>query len=133
MSRTSRRFLAVAAVIALTAGCSGTPSAGGSGGSSTPAGSASSSPAAGGSSAVRPATLQQKMNAYSACMRSHGVPLPNLPANPGKPSGKPTAKPVTAVGPNPGSPRWQAAQHACQSLLPPSTKGGPGPAGLAGG
>jgi hypothetical protein len=128
-------LLAIVAVVALlAAACSGSPATGGSARPSTAGGSASPTAATGGSSppAVRPA-LQQKVLAYTDCMRSHGVPMPILPAVPGNPSGTPTAQPANANGPGPNSPQFQAAQRVCQSLLPPSSKGGPGPAGATGG
>jgi hypothetical protein len=119
----------VAGIALLAAACSGSPSAG-SGSSSAPPGSASSSPSPGSSSAtVRPATLQKQVVAYANCMRSHGVPMPLLPV----PPSKHTAKPAPVIGPNPGSPQWQAAQQTCHSLLPPPVKDGPGPGGSAGG
>jgi hypothetical protein len=128
------RMLAIAiGITLLTAACSGSPSAS-SGGSSAAPGPASSSAggSSGSSSSGSPAT-QQKMLAYTTCMRSHGVPMPDPPALAGKPPSKPTAKAAPVNGPNPGSPQWQAAQQACRSLLPPNVKGGPGPGGSAGG
>jgi hypothetical protein len=58
-------------------------------------------------------------------MRSHGVP--GVPAFlprpvPGKPPSKPNFKAVQANGPGPGSPQFQAAQQACQSLMPMPAK-----------
>jgi hypothetical protein len=129
-------LLAVVALIALlTAACSGSPAATG-GSASHPAAGGSASPSAasgGGSPPAGTPVLQRKVLAYTDCMRSHGVAMPMLPALSPKPSGKPTAQPVKANGPGPGSPQFEAAQHDCQSLMPPSTKGGPGPAGTAGG
>ncbi|HTZ91883.1 MAG TPA: hypothetical protein VMB74_05765 [Streptosporangiaceae bacterium] len=64
---------------------------------------------------------RQRQLAYSECMRKHGVPgVPtSLPSPvPGEPSATFNAKPGTANGPSPGSPRWLAAQQACRSLAP---------------
>jgi hypothetical protein len=125
----------VAVVAALTAACSASPPpTGGSAGPASGGASAGSAGANGGGPppAAKP-ELQQKVLAYTECMRSHGVPMPILPVLPAKPSGRPTAQPVKANGPGPDSPQFQSAQHACRSLLPPSTKGGPASAGAPGG
>jgi hypothetical protein len=113
----------VASVALLTAACSSPSAAAGSRGAPAAAGSASSAVGgSGGSSAAgRPAT-DQKQLAYSKCMRSHGVPgvptaLPSVV--PGSaPSTSPHWGAAPVTGPNPGSPRWQAAQQACRSLMP---------------
>ncbi len=128
ISQTRRRrrprragILAAATAIALlTAACSGNQAAGNFGGAPA-AGSASPSTGRGGSSVAGRPTAPQKQLAFSDCMRSHGVP--GVPTSfpspvPGPPPSKPDFKPVTATGPNPGSPQWQAAQHACRSLMP---------------
>jgi hypothetical protein len=57
---------------------------------------------------------------YSACMRNHGVtnfPDPQVTNNDGE-----QAIRIQAVGPK-GSPRFNAAQKACQGILPPSGNG----------
>jgi hypothetical protein len=58
----------------------------------------------------------QAMLKYSACMRSHGVPKfpdPKVSADGGM---------LMSIGPgmgvNPGSPQFQAAQKACEKLMP---------------
>jgi hypothetical protein len=114
---------AVTAAALLTAACSG-PSPADSGAAAAAAGPArpaSSSPAPGGSSpALRPIS-QQKQLAYSECMRSHGVPgVPTSFPRPaaGKPPSTGNFRPVQVNGPDPGSPRWLAAQRACRSVLP---------------
>jgi hypothetical protein len=72
------------------------------------------SSSAAGSSAAKPGRSQ--FVAFSVCMRSHGVP--NFP-DPG-----PNGLQITpSSGVNPRSPGFQAAQQACQKLLP---GGGPG-------
>lgn len=92
--------LITAAALALPAACSGSPSSAGSGGS----------PLAGGS-ATSPSAV-----AYSACMRSHGVP--NF-ADPGSNGQVPKADPqVLGIS----SSQLQAAQRTCQRLYP--TNGG---------
>jgi hypothetical protein len=116
-------LLTIVAIIALliTSGCGGSPSGHSSGTAPAAGGSASPSPGTGGSSAPGRPTGQPKQLAYSECMRAHGVPgvptsLPS-PAS-GKPPSQANFRPVQANGPNPGSPGWDAAQHACRSLMP---------------
>lgn len=94
--RTVAAILAAAGLALLAAACGGSPSSTGSGGSSNAGGSASSR------SAV----------AYSRCMRSRGVP--NFP-DPGSRGGIPKE---TAQQLGLSSSRLQAAQNACQHLLP---------------
>jgi hypothetical protein len=97
-SRTARAataIIATAAFAVLTAACSGSPSSAGSG-NAPHAGSASSP------SAV----------AYSACMRSHGVAtFPDPDSSGALPKGDAQYFGVS-------SSQLQAAQRACQSLLP---------------
>jgi hypothetical protein len=98
-SRTARTVTAImsaAVLVLLTAACSGRPSSASSG-SSPHTGGPSSSP-----SAV----------AYSACMRSHGVP--NYP-DPDS-SGQLTKGGAQQFGVS--SSQFQTAQRACQDLLP---------------
>ncbi len=101
--------------LALLAGC---------GGSSSPGvakiGNASSStPAAGGSGGGAPesnevsAATQQKMVKFSQCMRTHGepeFPEPN--------EGHIEIHSQNGRGPNPESPRFQAAEKACKQYAP---------------
>jgi hypothetical protein len=62
------------------------------------------------------AQMRSQALAYSACMRSHG--LPNFP-DPDFLSGGRVALKITAgTGIDPRSPQFQAAQKACQSKLP---------------
>jgi hypothetical protein len=95
-ARTAAAITATAGLALLAAACGGRPSSTGSGGSSHPAGSASSL------SAV----------AYSRCMRSRGVP--NFP-DPSSGGGIPKQ---TAQQLGVSSSQLQAAQNACQHLLP---------------
>jgi hypothetical protein len=112
---------AAASIALLVSACSGNPSAGSAGGVPRASGSAPpSSGPRGSSAAVRPIS-QQRQLAYSQCMRSHGVPgVPTSFPSPvlGKPPSKGSFKAVQANGPGPGSPKWQAAQQACRSLMP---------------
>lgn len=96
-ARTVAAIAVSAALAMLAAACSsGSPSAAGSGGTPDGAGSASSP------SAV----------AYSACMRSHGVPdFPDPPS-----SGQVPKASAQELGVS--SSRFQAAQQACQHLIP---------------
>jgi hypothetical protein len=60
------------------------------------------------------------MMAYSKCMRSHGIlDFPDPAPNPGGPGGSLS---WSGTGPNhdldPSNPRYQAANKACQPLLP---------------
>jgi hypothetical protein len=101
LARTAAIIIIIAAAAAtLLAACSGSPSSAGSGGS----------PAAGGGATSLSAV------AYSACMRSHGVP--NYP-DPGSVGQLPkTGAQLLGVS----SSQYQAAQQACRHLLP---TGGP--------
>jgi hypothetical protein len=123
-----RGSLALAIGVALlTASCSASsPASGGSAArrsGSSSAGDSASSPAggSGGSSAGG-----RSQSAYSACMASDGVPgvptslpsvLPTAPSRNG-----PHWSGGSVSGPDPGSPQFDAAQHACQSLMPPPAR-----------
>ena len=93
-ARTATAVIATASLALLAAACSGSPSSTSTGGSSNANGSANS-----------------RLVAYSQCMRSHG--LPNFP----DPAGGVPPK-VTAQELGVSSSRLQAAQGACQHLLP---------------
>ena len=58
--------------------------------------------------------------AYSACMRSHGVP--NFPDPTSNGGGQVQIQAGSGIDPN--SPAFQAAQRSCQSLLPVGKLGG---------
>ena len=88
--------LIATAAVALLAACSGRPSSAGSGGS----------PGAGGSAAAPSAV------AYSACMRSHGVP--NYPDPPSGGQLPKTGAQLLGVSAS----QYQAAQQACRPMLP---------------
>jgi hypothetical protein len=101
--RTARAAAAIvtAAGLALLAAACGSPSSAGSGGS----------PNAGGSSNP-PSTTSQKVLAFSACMRSRGVP--NFP-DPDS-SGKLPKREIAHLLAN--NPQFPAAHGACERLLP---------------
>jgi hypothetical protein len=71
------------------------------------------------------AELQDRLVKFSQCMRQHGVNLPDPTTN-GPGEGFFIRRRVGPGGPNPRSPAFQAAQKACQSLLPQRRGGGPG-------
>jgi hypothetical protein len=74
--------------------------------------SSGGSPSATGSSSAGGSTSSRSAVAYSACMRSHGVPNYPDPGNNGQlPKNSPQQLGVS-------SSLYQAAQRACQSLLP---------------
>jgi hypothetical protein len=92
-------IVAAAVLATLAAACSGSPSSGGSGASPSAEGSTSSP------SAV----------AFSACMRSHGVP--NFPdPDPGQPAGDAPKVDPRQLGVS--NSQFQTAERACQELLP---------------
>jgi len=97
-ARTAAAIIATAVLALLAAACGGSPSSSGSGGS----------PAAGGS-ATSPSVL-----AYSACMRSQGVP--NYP-DPDR-SGQLPKTDAQLLGVS--TSQYRAAQQACRHLLPTS-------------
>lgn len=93
--------LAAAGIVVLLAGCGGTSSPGVAHAGSTASSSGrAAAPVSGPKSAV----------AYAACMRSHGAPGFPDPGSDGRFS--------LGTGIDPSSPHFEAAQKACQSLLP---------------
>ena len=97
-ARTAAALIATTALALLSAACSGSPSSAGSGGSPHPGGSGTSP------SAV----------AYSACIRSHGVPnFPDPDSNGQVPKADPQLLGVSKS-------QLQAAQRTCQHLYPTS-------------
>jgi hypothetical protein len=89
-------IIGLAALALLAAACGGSPSSPGPGGSSTAGGPADS-----------------QLLAFAHCVRSHGVPDFPDPSGNGK---FPTAQQLGV-----GSSQYQAAQNACQRLLPSGT------------
>ena len=103
LARIAAGVIAAAALGLLAAACSGgSPSSAGSGGSPNPGGS----PNAGGSTTSR-------LVAFARCVRAHGVP--NFPD---PQSGASNEKFPSAQQLGVGSTKLQAAQSACQHLLP---------------
>jgi hypothetical protein len=99
-ARTAAAIIAAAALALLAAACGGSLSSTGSGGSPDAGGSANS----------------QQALAYSACMRSHGVPkFPDPNSSNELPSGLPKVS-LQQLGVS--SSQYQAAQAACAHLLP---------------
>ena len=94
-ARTAVAIIAAAGLVLLATACGGSPSSTGSGGSSNAGGAAN-----------------QREVAYSHCMRSHGVP--NFP----DPSGSGGVPKETAQQLGVSNSQLQAAQNACQHLLP---------------
>jgi hypothetical protein len=76
-------------------------------------------------SPAQSAEFQAQALKFSACMRSHG--LPNFP-DPSFSGGTVQLSIKAASGIDPGSPQFQSAQKACQSLQPggKAVTGGPG-------
>ena len=93
-------LLAAAGIVVVLAGCGGTSPPGVASTGSTAAATARAAPVTGPKSAV----------AFAACMRSHAVPEFPDPGSNGHTS--------LGNGIDPSSPQFQAAQKACQSLLP---------------
>jgi hypothetical protein len=67
-------------------------------------------------SPAQQAEMRQQALAFSACMRKHG--LPNFPDPQFLSGGRVAMRVGTDSGIDPRSPQFQAAQKACQSLLP---------------
>ena len=77
--------------------------------------SSSSSPSHASGQALGHASSSGGVLAFSACMRSHGVP--NFP-DPTSGSNGNSVELQPGSGIDPNSPQYQSAMHACQSLLP---------------
>ena len=71
---------------------------------------------------------EEQVNKFARCMREHGV---NIHASTEGGGVQIRIHPGSGNGPNPESPSFQAAQKACQGLLP--FKGGPPPGGARAG
>jgi hypothetical protein len=93
--------LAVAGIVGVLAAC---------GGGSSPSVARVGSTVASNGRAAAPLRGPKSAVAFAACMRSHGVPEFPDPASDGHTS--------LGNGIDPSSPQFQAAQKACQSLLP---------------
>jgi hypothetical protein len=148
--RSTALAAAVAVLGLLAAGCGGSPHAPsvaslGATSSTTTTGSATSEGAGSGNSTARGGAFsagggnvhlaiaggsRSRMAAFSACMRSHGVPKFPDPQFPGGRGISIQIGPSTGIDPQ--SPQFQAAKKACQSDFP-GPKGPPGAAAVAGG
>src|SRR5262249_41499620 len=73
------------------------------------------------------ALMRRQALAFSACMRSHG--LPNFPDPDFGPGGRVTLRISARSGFGPRSPQFQSAQKACQDKLPGIVKAGSAPPG----
>ena len=124
--------LSLVAVAMLAAGCGGSASpsvaslgTSGAGTSTSSDGGSAGGPSTSGSSGGGPGLALKTADAaqFSVCMRSHGVP--NFP--------DPSSGGGISIGPgsgiDPSSPKFQAAQRACQKVLP--NGGQPSPQQLA--
>ncbi len=117
-------------LVVVAAACGSTPAANGVATLETPGASASPSGSAGsGAKASGSPDAYQAMLAYSQCMRQHGITKFPDPINEGGGVGLRIAGgPDTGLDPN--SSQFQAAQQACQSLMPAAPSGarqGPDP------
>jgi hypothetical protein len=114
------RLLAVTAALALTVGACAAAKGPGVATLDSPSASASLDPAASPSATVDP---YQAALAYSQCMRSHGLTdFPDPVAQAGGGVGL-AIKGGPGTGLDPNSATFQAAQEACQSLLPAMKNG----------
>jgi hypothetical protein len=93
----ARTGAAIIAIVVLAVGCGSNHSSAGSGGSRNAGG----------------ATTPTSGLGYSACMRSHGVPQFPDPTSSGE-----LPKPLVVEARNSNPPRFDAANSACQHLLP---------------
>jgi len=100
--RTAVTIIAAASLVLPVAAYGGRPTSNGPGGASNARASADSR-----------STNTQKLLAFSRCMRAHGVPGYPDPSSSGS---IPKVSPEQA-----SSPEFQAAQRACQNLLPAGT------------
>jgi hypothetical protein len=74
---------------------------------------------------------EEQVRKFAKCMREHGIDIETSTAGGGALVRIRAGK--AAGGPNPESPAFQAAQKACQSLLPFKGGGGPGANSVKGG
>jgi hypothetical protein len=117
-------LIAGLAGLALLAGCGGgshSPSVAQLGSSTSSTTSSSSSSAGSGSASSSSGSPDSQAVAYSACMRSHGVP--NFPDPQVSSSGNEVKVAVRVTPTITGNPHFKSAQQACSKLLP---GGGPG-------
>jgi hypothetical protein len=115
MRRPAISLVALVALVAIGAACSSTPKSPGVPGARSP----SATNAASATGPQSSGALAEMMS-YSRCMRSHGIlDFPDPTPNPGGPGG---SFGWSGAGVNddldPSNPRYQAANKACQPLLP---------------
>lgn len=115
--RTRRATAATAALVGLVliaGACSGgpkSPSVAGAGPTTTASGTSSGGPKSSGA--------LSEMMAYAKCMRTHGIPdFPDPTPNPGGSGGSIQVNGGPGSDLNPHNPGYEAANTACQSLLP---------------
>jgi hypothetical protein len=118
-------MVVLASAALLVSGCGGSSSPGVAHLSSSTSGGSAADGAGKSSTPESSASTQQKMVAYSQCMRSHGVPEFPEPTE-GHLLIHSSGHNVHATGINPGSAQFQAAQKVCGKLLP--NGGAPSPA-----
>ncbi len=108
-------LVTLVALVVIAAACSSTPKSPGVAVEGSPNSTYSASP-----NGSQSAGALDEMTAYSRCMRSHGIlDFPDPTPNPGGPGGSFS---WSGHGENddldPSNPRYQAANKACQRLLP---------------
>jgi hypothetical protein len=121
MMRMNLGVVVLASVALLVAGCGGSSSSPGVAHLSTSTSSDSPASGSGSSSPESSASTQQKMVKFSQCMRTHGEPEFPEPTE-----GAIRIQNHNGHGPNPESPRFQAAEKACRKYAP--SKVAPSPA-----
>ncbi|HEY4452422.1 MAG TPA: hypothetical protein VGN13_12610 [Solirubrobacteraceae bacterium] len=121
MTRVTLGVVVLASAGLLLAGCGGGATSAGVAHLSSSAGGSPASGAATSSTSESRGSTQQKLVAYSKCMRSHGVP-----GFPEPTEGRPLIRVGGPGAANPKSAQFQAAQKTCEKLLP--NGGAPSPA-----
>jgi len=121
MMRTNLGMVVLASVVLALAGCGSSSSSPGVAHLSSTTSSSSTASGGGSSSPESSASAQQKMVKFSQCMRTHGEPEFPEPSEGGI-----RIQNHNGHGPNPESPRFQAAEKACSKYAP--SKVAPSPA-----
>ncbi|HEX3518872.1 MAG TPA: hypothetical protein VHT29_07550 [Solirubrobacteraceae bacterium] len=118
MTRLNLSVVVIATAALLLAGCGSSSSSPGVAHLSSSTSSSSETSGGGSSSSSESrASVQQKMVAYSHCMRTHGVPEFPEPTE-GKLLVRGSDRNGHLSGPNPNSAHFQAAQKVCAKLAP---------------